>query len=54
MLLCTQVGNWTTDQAHWERPEDDKSKRPVYYVTTKNGARTTNQGFSLDIRSPLS
>ena len=33
------MGNWTTDNAIWERPEDDKSKRSVYYVTTKNGVR---------------
>lgn len=37
-VLC-QVGNWTTESAMWGRPEDDKLKRSVYYVTTKNGAR---------------
>jgi hypothetical protein len=34
-----QVGNWTTESGMWGRPEDDKLKRSVYYVTTKNGAQ---------------
>jgi hypothetical protein len=37
-VLCVlQVGNYTADRTRWDRPENMKDKRPVYYVPTKNG-----------------
>ena len=33
-----QVGNYTLERASWQRPEDMRTRRPVYYVATKNGA----------------
>ena len=33
-----QVGNFTLERATWQRPEEMHTRRPVYYVATKNGA----------------
>ena len=32
------MGNYSVDRGRWDRPENFKDKRPVYYVPTKNGA----------------
>ena len=32
------MGNYTLDNSMWERPESITGPRPVYYVTTRNGA----------------
>ena len=34
-----QVGNFTLERATWQRPEEMHTRRPVYYVATKNGAQ---------------
>ncbi len=36
--MHAQVGNYTLERAMWQRPEDMRNRRPVYYVATKNGA----------------
>ncbi|KAK9904260.1 hypothetical protein WJX75_007984 [Coccomyxa subellipsoidea] len=35
--IAYQVGNYSVDRGRWDRPENMKDKRPVYYVPTKNG-----------------
>ncbi|KAK9826822.1 hypothetical protein WJX81_004238 [Elliptochloris bilobata] len=35
--IAYQVGNYTLERATWQRPEDMHTRRPVYYVATKNG-----------------
>ncbi len=40
-LPAPQVGNYTLDNSRWERPESITGPRPVYYVTTRNGAPYT-------------
>jgi hypothetical protein len=41
-IVACQVGNYTVDRNRWNRPEDIRDKRPVYFVTTKNGANQQN------------
>ena len=36
--MRVQVGNFTLERATWQRPEEMHTRRPVYYVATKNGA----------------
>ena len=38
-----QVGNFTLERATWQRPEEMHTRRPVYYVATKNGAQPPGQ-----------
>lgn len=40
-----QVGNYSVDRGRWDRPENMKDKRPVYYVPTKNGVTLSPPGF---------
>ena len=41
--MHAQVGNYTLERAMWQRPEDMRNRRPVYYVATKNGAQRPGQ-----------
>ena len=37
------MGNFTLERATWQRPEEMHTRRPVYYVATKNGAQRPGQ-----------
>lgn len=45
-LRVLQVGNYTADRTRWDRPENMKDKRPVYYVPTKNGVLLSHSALS--------
>ena len=42
-----QVGNFTLERATWQRPEEMQTRRPVYYVATKNGAQAPTNADAL-------